>query len=111
MVDNLKIENIDEIMSDGSEEIALSFEFKLSLNSYLKDLVASPVKSLADVIAFNEKNSKLVSIQNSKLVMCMVYSKKSTRHINFSNILFAYISFQREYETNPLLFIPIVIVS
>ncbi|XP_027191798.1 probable amidase At4g34880 isoform X2 [Cicer arietinum] len=69
LVDNLKIENIDEIMSDGSEEIALSFEFKLSLNSYLKDLVASPVKSLADVIAFNEKNSKLEKLEYGQDVM------------------------------------------
>ncbi|RHN42513.1 putative asparaginyl-tRNA synthase (glutamine-hydrolyzing) [Medicago truncatula] len=59
LVDNLKIDNIDEIISDPSEEIAMNFEFKLSLNAYLKDLVASPVRSLADVIAFNKKNPKL----------------------------------------------------
>jgi hypothetical protein len=62
LVDNLKIDNIDEIIGYPSEEIALSFEFKLSLNAYLKDLVASPVKSLADVIAFNKEHPKLVSI-------------------------------------------------
>jgi hypothetical protein len=62
LVDNLKIDNIDEIIGYPSEEIALSFEFKLSLNAYLKDLVVSPVKSLADVIAFNKEHPKLVSI-------------------------------------------------
>jgi amidase len=62
LVDNLKIDNIDEILSAPSESIALNFEFKLSLNEYLKDLVASPVNSLADVIAFNEKHPKLVGI-------------------------------------------------
>jgi hypothetical protein len=62
LVDNLKIDNIDEIISDQSEVIALNSEFKLSLNTYLKNLVASPVKSLADVIAFNKKQPKLVSI-------------------------------------------------
>jgi len=70
LVDNLKIDNIDEIISDPSEEIAMNFEFKLSLNAYLKDLVASPVRSLADVIAFNKKNPKLVSI-NVILFICL----------------------------------------
>ncbi|XP_058731771.1 probable amidase At4g34880 [Vicia villosa] len=59
LVDNLQIDNIAEILSTPSENIALNFEFKLSLNAYLKDLVASPVKSLADVIAFNKKHPKL----------------------------------------------------
>jgi len=62
LIDNLKIDNIVEIYTEHSEEIALSFEFKLSLNKYLKDLVASPVKSLAEVITFNKKHPKLVSI-------------------------------------------------
>ncbi|KAK7247025.1 hypothetical protein RIF29_41901 [Crotalaria pallida] len=59
LIDNLKIDNIDAILSDPSEDIALNFEFKLSLNAYLKDLVASPVRTLADVIAFNKKHPKV----------------------------------------------------
>ncbi|KAL5100244.1 hypothetical protein RYX36_004571, partial [Vicia faba] len=47
LVDNLKIDDIDDIIVAQSEIIALNFEFKLSLNAYLKDLIASPVKSLA----------------------------------------------------------------
>ncbi|KAL5788814.1 hypothetical protein ACOSP7_005763 [Xanthoceras sorbifolium] len=43
----------------SGEFIANAAEFKLSLNAYLKGLVASPVRSLADVIAFNNKFSKL----------------------------------------------------
>jgi len=61
LVDNLEIENINEIYSGTSEGIAMAFEFKYSLNAYLKDLVTSPVRSLADVIAFNNKHPKLVS--------------------------------------------------
>lgn len=61
MVDNLEIAHFDEIYNGSSEDIALSAEFKIYLNTYLKNLVASPVRSLADVIAFNNKNSKLVS--------------------------------------------------
>jgi len=33
--------------------LLISAEFKLSLNAYLKDLLYSPVRSLAQVIAFN----------------------------------------------------------
>ncbi|XP_057510984.1 probable amidase At4g34880 [Actinidia eriantha] len=60
LVDHLEIDNIEEILnSESGEEVALKAEFKLSLNAYLKDLVASPVRSLADVIAFNQKNADL----------------------------------------------------
>ncbi|KAK6915947.1 Amidase signature domain [Dillenia turbinata] len=61
LVDNLTIANIDEILSLGasSEETAMLAEFKLALNAYLKELVTSPVRSLADIIAFNNKFSKL----------------------------------------------------
>lgn len=41
--------------TDSGEEIALLAEFKMSLNAYLKELVKSPVRSLADVIAYNEE--------------------------------------------------------
>lgn len=63
MVDHLEIANLDKIVFNigSDEQTALSAEFKISLNTYLKDLVASPVRSLADVIAYNNKNSKLVS--------------------------------------------------
>uniref|UniRef100_A0A2N9IK72 Amidase domain-containing protein n=1 Tax=Fagus sylvatica TaxID=28930 RepID=A0A2N9IK72_FAGSY len=57
LVDNLKIANIDEISS--SEETALVAEFKIYINAYLNELVASPIRSLSDLIAFNKKNSEL----------------------------------------------------
>ncbi|KAL5791159.1 hypothetical protein ACOSQ2_006047 [Xanthoceras sorbifolium] len=65
LVDNLEIDNIDVTLnSTGSgETIALIAEFKLALNAYLKDLVASPVRSLADVIAINQKLSDLEKIE------------------------------------------------
>ncbi|VAH40243.1 hypothetical protein VPH35_025670 [Triticum aestivum] len=37
----------------SNEGIAMQAEFKISLNAYLADLVYSPVRSLAQVIAFN----------------------------------------------------------
>ncbi|KAE8696157.1 Amidase family protein isoform 3 [Hibiscus syriacus] len=41
------------------ENLAMTAEFKLAINSYLKELVASPVRSLRDLIAFNNKFAKL----------------------------------------------------
>ncbi|KAJ0242678.1 Amidase signature domain-containing protein [Hirschfeldia incana] len=52
------IENLTLPYSDSGESIALLAEFKISLNAYLRALVKSPVRSLADVIAFNKKNAK-----------------------------------------------------
>ncbi|KAL7002576.1 amidase [Sarracenia purpurea var. burkii] len=65
LVDHLDIANINEVLDSTSsgEFAALKVEFKLSLNAYLKDLVASPVRSLADVIAFNQKNADLEMIK------------------------------------------------
>lgn len=62
LVKHLEITNIKEILGNSSgEHTVLLAEFKIFLNSYLKELVPSPVRSLAEVIAFNNKNSKLVS--------------------------------------------------
>ena len=62
LVDNLEIANIDVIWNGTSELTALIIEFKQALNKYLKELVASPVRTLADAIAFNKKFSDLVSV-------------------------------------------------
>ncbi|EOA16479.1 hypothetical protein CARUB_v10004638mg [Capsella rubella] len=57
VIDNLSIPNIEVIRdwTKSGEKMALLAEFKMSLNTYLKELVESPVRSLADVIAYNEK--------------------------------------------------------
>ncbi|KAJ1411362.1 Amidase signature domain [Sesbania bispinosa] len=59
VIDNLEIPNIDEILDadkSGEKDLILA-EYKISLNAYLKNLVVSPVRSLADVISFNKKNA------------------------------------------------------
>lgn len=64
LVDNLKIDNLDVFLNtitSGETLAVLAAEFKLALNTYLKELVASPVRSLVDVITFNKKFSKVVS--------------------------------------------------
>ncbi|KAI8013609.1 putative amidase [Camellia lanceoleosa] len=57
LVDNLDIANMDVIMNlnASGEAIAILAEFKFSINTYLKELVTSLVRSLVDVIAFNQK--------------------------------------------------------
>ncbi|CAN6911134.1 unnamed protein product, partial [Brassica oleracea] len=57
VIEVLSIQNIEVIMdwTKSGARTALLAEFKMSLNAYLKDLVKSPVRSLADVIAYNEK--------------------------------------------------------
>ncbi|KAI3446224.1 hypothetical protein Pfo_002889 [Paulownia fortunei] len=64
LVDNLEIANIDTILNStlSGEATALLAEFKISLNAYMKELVASSVRSLADVIAFNQKFSDVEMI-------------------------------------------------
>ncbi|KAK9286318.1 hypothetical protein L1049_014708 [Liquidambar formosana] len=44
----------------SGEVVAMLAEFKLSINDYLKELIHSPVRSLADIIAFNLENPDLV---------------------------------------------------
>ncbi|KAM3398714.1 putative amidase [Capsicum galapagoense] len=56
LVYNLEIPNID-LVQDAlvvAQRIALSAESKMNLNAYLKKLVYTRVRSLADVIAFNK---------------------------------------------------------
>ncbi|KAL3843383.1 hypothetical protein ACJIZ3_000786 [Penstemon smallii] len=61
VLDNMKIENIDIILEPNhSGEISVIMaDFKTSINIYLKELLDSPVRSLKDVIAFNECNAEL----------------------------------------------------
>ncbi|KAJ6765941.1 hypothetical protein OIU79_022003 [Salix purpurea] len=60
LVDNLQISHVDTITSEQSgETLAMLLEFKPAINKYLEQLVASPVRSLEAVIAFNKKFSRL----------------------------------------------------
>ncbi|KAI3728917.1 hypothetical protein L6452_17562 [Arctium lappa] len=65
LVDNLAINNFNQIASmilNGVEK-ALLVEFKIALNAYLTELVTSPMRSLADVIAFNNRFPDLEMIK------------------------------------------------
>ncbi|KAF5765336.1 putative amidase signature domain-containing protein [Helianthus annuus] len=65
LIENLEIINFNRIISMiNGEDIAVSAEFKLALNAYLKNLVSSPVRSLSDVISFNKKYADLERIND-----------------------------------------------
>ncbi|KAA8546081.1 hypothetical protein F0562_020468 [Nyssa sinensis] len=61
LVEDLEIPNLDFVLNSifNDENPALIAELKLAVNAYLKQLLTSPVRSLADVIAFNNKYSRL----------------------------------------------------
>ncbi|KAF6998448.1 hypothetical protein CFC21_014568 [Triticum aestivum] len=56
VVEDLDIANLSVILDslNNGQEIALAAEFKLSLNAYLSGLSYSPVRTLAEIIAFND---------------------------------------------------------
>ncbi|KAI5592367.1 hypothetical protein BDE02_04G146200 [Populus trichocarpa] len=64
IVDNLQIDNIDVILDPyrSGEVIVMLAEFKLTIKQYLEELIKSPVRSLADIIAFNNNNPDLESM-------------------------------------------------
>ncbi|KAI9114914.1 hypothetical protein K1719_013927 [Acacia pycnantha] len=70
LIDNLKIDNVEIIEDAGYEFTALHAEFKIALNSYLKALIHSPVKTLADVIRFNNKRPDLRKLISMTKTLC-----------------------------------------
>ncbi|CAL5033423.1 unnamed protein product [Urochloa decumbens] len=56
VIENLDIANLDVIQNAtvSGELAVLAAEFKIVLNAYLSDLSSSPVRSLAEIIAFND---------------------------------------------------------
>ncbi|TVU31294.1 hypothetical protein EJB05_22976, partial [Eragrostis curvula] len=58
LVDGLEIPSMNVIndAKQSGERALMLAEFKLSLNSYLSELSASPVRSLSDIIEFNNKH-------------------------------------------------------
>ena len=70
-MDNLEKENIDIIMdpNECGESTALLAELKLNINEYLRELTSSPVRSLADIIAFNLNSSDLVKTPEKWIIV------------------------------------------
>jgi amidase len=79
LVDNLEIPNmniINDAVQSGERALMLA-EFKLSLNSYLSELASSPVRSLSDIIDFNNKHPVEVKIASihAYLICLLILSK------------------------------------
>lgn len=58
IIDNADIPTAKQMRSSESEMTVLLYEFKADLNAYLAELIDSPVRSMADVIAFNEAHAE-----------------------------------------------------
>ncbi|KAJ4785583.1 Glutamyl-tRNA(Gln) amidotransferase subunit A [Rhynchospora pubera] len=82
LIDNLQIVNTSVILdyNQSGEELATVAEFKVALNNYLSQLTSSPVRSLSDVISFNEKHKKEEKIQEYGQLIFL--ASESTNGIN-----------------------------
>ncbi|KAF2926233.1 hypothetical protein DAI22_06g110800 [Oryza sativa Japonica Group] len=71
VIENLDIANltvIQDVLNNG-QQIVLPAEFKSSLNTYLSDLSYSPVRSLAEIIAFNDAHP--IEVMKSILLLLL----------------------------------------
>jgi amidase len=57
IVDPADIPTVQQMNETASEMTVLLHEFKADLNQYLADLASSPVRSMAEIIAFNEEHA------------------------------------------------------
>src|SRR5579885_1647446 len=55
IIDPADIPTAKQMADSKSEETVLLFELKAGLNAYLADLASSPVRTLAEILAFNEE--------------------------------------------------------
>ncbi|XP_027342473.1 probable amidase At4g34880 isoform X1 [Abrus precatorius] len=116
LVDKLEIDNINEVLGSPSEGIAMAIEFKSSLNAYLRDLVTSPVRSLADVIDFNKKHPKLEKLEYGQDLMVEAQKTSGTELLNQALLNMTRLSqngFEKLMEKNKLdaLVVPFSIFS
>jgi amidase len=58
IIENADIPTAKQMASSESEMKVLLYEFKADLNAYLAGLIDSPVRSLADIIAFNNAHAE-----------------------------------------------------
>ncbi|MEO7021567.1 MAG: amidase [Ktedonobacteraceae bacterium] len=58
IIDPANIPSAKQMSTSKSEETVLLFELKADLNTYLAELVSSPVRTLAEIIAFNEAHAQ-----------------------------------------------------
>ncbi|HJX29903.1 MAG TPA: amidase [Thermoanaerobaculia bacterium] len=58
IVDPVDLPTMDQLLTDQAEIIVLLWEFKRDLNAYLATRTGVPVRTLADVIAFNEAHAE-----------------------------------------------------
>eukprot|EP00249_Psilotum_nudum_P011276 c23073_g1_i2 orf=670-1992(-) len=73
IIGNATIPTMNVIAKSQSEGIVLLCDFKQDLNSYLAKLVVSPVRTLAEVIAFNNQHASEVCLSKTLHPICLCY--------------------------------------
>ncbi|HZS76043.1 MAG TPA: amidase [Ktedonobacteraceae bacterium] len=58
IIDNADIPTAQQMAESKAEKTVLLYEFKADLNAYLAELLDSPVRTMADVIAFNKAHAE-----------------------------------------------------
>ncbi len=59
VIDPADIPTAQQMSQSKSEETVLLFELKADLNAYLADLTSSPVRTLGEIIAFNQEHASV----------------------------------------------------
>ncbi|PPQ69889.1 hypothetical protein CVT26_014152 [Gymnopilus dilepis] len=80
IVDPADLPSAEEIANSGNETVVLDVDFKIQLDAYYEALVANPsgVRSLADLIAFNNANPALEEPTNFTSQSTLIRSEATT---------------------------------
>ncbi|KNZ80737.1 Putative amidase, partial [Termitomyces sp. J132] len=82
VVDPADLPSIDEIKASKAETIVLDADFKIGLNKYLSHLLLNPsgVRTMADLIKFNDDNPDLEKPEGFEDQSILIRSEATTGH-------------------------------
>ncbi|KAG5335744.1 hypothetical protein C0989_000487 [Termitomyces sp. Mn162] len=82
VVDPADLPSIDEIKASKAETIVLDADFKIGLNKYLSHLLSNPsgVRTMADLIKFNDDNPDLEKPEGFEDQSILIRSEATTGH-------------------------------
>ncbi|KAK1369408.1 Amidase domain-containing protein [Heracleum sosnowskyi] len=98
LVYNLEIPNIVDYFGSSGEDTAMSFEFKIAINTYLKNLEVSPVRTLMDLIKFNRQFSDLEMLKQFKQTLFLASEATNGFDIAYTKAIANMKKLNRGYE-------------
>ncbi|KAJ7594152.1 amidase signature enzyme [Mycena floridula] len=95
IVDPADLPSADEIVASNNETIVLDVDFKIQLNAYYEALLENPsgVRSLADLIKFNDDNKALEEPEGFTSQDILIECEATT---GFNSTFFEALAFDRE---------------